>query len=344
MSAIDLRSDAALESSDGIRAALASVGRGMSVRGAASRELEEHLADTFGMESAAFVPTGTLANVLAIKVVASPGSEVICESHSHMVRAESGSLAVMAGVTTRTWSDPRGLVNNDAIEQLIAHRSDPWFIPTAAVSVENTHSLGGGSVQSSAALERLFALSRRADFLIHVDGARIWNALVATGTPPRRYGELTDVLSVSMAKGLGAPVGAAILGSKELISTARVWRKRLGGELWNADPLASAGLWAIRNHLGRLEEDHHNARSLAAYLAERVPGRIDPTGVQTNMVLVDVGDRHASDITRELEQRGVLVGTIGSRTLRLVTHMNATDRDCMTAAREVVRALTVSTR
>jgi threonine aldolase len=318
---IDLRSDTVTRPTDGMRAAMASAAVGDDVYGEDPTviALEERVAELLGHEAALFVATGSLANLLAVRALVPPGQEVLCESLAHIARAELGSHGAISGVTMRTWTDPHGLVDLNAIEQLLAPDLGPFLVRTSAVSVENTHNFSGGRVQPIASMLALRELADRAGVSLHLDGARLWNAHVATGVPLAEYGRIADTVSVCLSKGLGAPVGSLVAGSRDMIADARVWRKRLGGGWRQAGVLAAAGLYALENHVTRLVEDHAHARLLAEAAG------LDPAGVETNIVVTDTDD--APGLVTRCRDEGLLVGAVGPRQVRLVTHLDVSRAD-----------------
>ena len=270
-----------------------------------------------------------MANVLAVRSLVGVGEEVLCEASAHIVRAELGSHAAVSGVTTRTWVGRP--VEMAQIERLLAPDMGPFFVTTKAIAMENTHNFGGGTVVP---IEEMQAVRRFADqhgVGVHVDGARIWNAHVATGTPLLDYGRCADVLAVCLSKGLGAPVGSLTVGTTEAVAEARVRRKRLGGGMRQVGILAAAGLHALDHHVERLAEDHEHARLLADACGA------DPSTVDTNIVVVDVPD--AARVVLAAREHGVLVSAVGRRALRLVTHLDVTRADAETAASVLAKVL-----
>ncbi|MDN5744338.1 MAG: aminotransferase class I/II-fold pyridoxal phosphate-dependent enzyme [Nocardioidaceae bacterium] len=328
---IDLRSDTVTQPTAAMRTAMAAAEVGDDVYGEdpTVRQLEERVADIFGHEAALFAPTGSLANVLAVASVVEAGQEVLCEARAHIARAELGAHAAVSGLTMRTWSHPFGQVDLTAIEDLFAPDLGPFFVPTAAISVENTHNFAGGAVVPLSDLEavRAFAQTHGAD--VHLDGARIWNAHVATGTPLASYGAVADVLAVCLSKGLGAPVGSLVVGSQEMVDLARVRRKRLGAGMRQVGILAAAGLHALDHHVERLVDDHANARLLAEATG------VDPASVATNIVVVEKAD--AAGFVARAREAGVLVSAVGARTVRLVTHLDISRADAERAALVLAR-------
>jgi threonine aldolase len=329
---IDLRSDTLTQPTEEMRAAMARAEVGDDVYGEdpTVNLLEERVAELFGHEAALFTPTGSMANVLAVRSVVAPGQEVLCESRAHIARAELGAHGAFSGITMRTWIDPRGQVDLTTIRSLFAPDMGPFFVPTAAISVENTHNFAGGAVLPLDDLRDLKEFANGAGARVHLDGARIWNAHVATGTPLREYGAIADVLSVCLSKGLGAPVGSLMIGSRDAIAEARVWRKRMGGGMRQVGILAAAGLHALDHHVDRLADDHAHARLLAEACG------VDPTSVDTNIVVVDRAD--ATEFVARAREAGVAVATVGPTAVRLVTHLGV-DRADAEAAAAALKAL-----
>ena len=345
---VDLRSDTVTAPTDGMRAAMAraEVGDDVYAEDPACHALEERVADLLGKEAALFTVTGSMANLLGVRSLVRPGEEVLCEARAHIARAELGAHAAIFGVTTRTWSHPRGLVDLDAVQAMLAPKAGPYFVSTAAVSVENTHNFGGGSVQPVETLRKLAEVTRPtgqpgAGVGVHLDGARLWNASAASGVPLRDYAELADVVSVCLSKGLGAPVGSVLAGPSAQIAEARVWRKRLGGGWRQAGVLAAAGSYALEHHLDRLGVDHDNARTLAVTLADAVPGVVDVASVETNIVVMDLARlaRSAGEVADHARREGVLVSVLSPSALRLVTHLDVDAAACRRAGEVLVGAL-----
>ena len=330
---IDLRSDTVTRPTPAMRAAMASaeVGDDVYAEDPTVRALEERVAGLFAKEAALLTPTGSMANVLAVRSVVGVGQEVLCESSAHIARAELGAHGAFTGLTMRTWTGERGGLDLAAVESLFAPDLGPFFVPTRAISIENTHNFAGGSVLPIQDMQALRSFADTHGVAVHLDGARIWNAHVATGVPLAEYGALVDVVAVCLSKGLGAPVGSLMVGSAEAIAEARVWRKRLGGGMRQVGILAAAGLHALDHHLERLAEDHANARLLAEACD------IDPAGVETNIVVVDVPD--AGAVVAAAREAGVLVGAVGPRTVRMVTHLDVSAAQARDAAAVMAKVL-----
>jgi threonine aldolase len=279
--------------------------------------LEADVAELLGHEAALFVPSGSLGNQLGIRLLVAPGYELVCDSLAHLARAELGAAAVFSGVTFRTWKATRGLLDVDAIAELIAPDAGPYLVSTAAIAVENTHNFGGGTVQPADQVQAVAELARRYGLGLHLDGARLWNAHVATGRPLRELAAGFDTVSVCLSKGLGAPVGSLLVSTAERIVEARVWRKRYGAGMRQVGILAAAGRYALSHHVERLADDHARARRLAAALGA------DPATVDTNIVVLDAAE--AATVAAKAREQDVLVSALGPRFLRLVTHLDVDD-------------------
>jgi threonine aldolase len=332
VTSIDLRSDTVTSPTPAMRRAMAEAEVGDDVYGEdpTVTRLEQRVAELLGHEAALFTPTGSMANVLAVRSVVAPGQEVLCEERAHIARAELGAHGAHSGITMRTWHAPDGQVPLERVQDLFAPDLGPYFVPTAAVAVENTHNFAGGAVVPLEQLQALRAWADEVGTAVHVDGARIWNAHVATGVPLVTYGGLADVMAVCLSKGLGAPVGSLMVGSAEAVAEARVRRKRMGGGMRQVGVLAAAGLHALDHHLERLAEDHEHARLLAEACG------VDPEGVDTNIVAFPSND--AAGFVARAAESGVRVGTVGPRTVRLVTHLDV-DRAATEKAAAVLAGL-----
>jgi threonine aldolase len=330
---IDLRSDTVTRPTEGMRAAMAAAEVGDDVYGEDPTvlSLQERVAGLLGHEAALFTPTGSMANMLGVRLLAQPGEEVLCDSVAHIVRAELGAHAAFGAVTTRTWTAVRGRLDVVQVQELAAPAGNPFLVSTGVVVVENTHNFGGGTVQP---LDQLRALRDWADgpgVRLHLDGARIWNAHVATGVPLSAYGTLFDTVAVCLSKGLGAPVGSLIVGSTDLITQARWWRKRLGGGMRQVGVLAAAGHYALDHHLERMADDHARATRLAQRLSQFSDGVVAP---ESNMVVVDLAKdgMAVEELAAKARAEGVLISGLGPYRLRLVTHLDVDDAACDRAA------------
>ena len=341
----DLRSDTLTRPTPAMREAMAVAEVGDDVYGEdpTVAALQERVAAMLGHEAALFTPTGSLANVLGLAALVPPGAELLCDSAAHVVRAELGAHGAVSGITTRTWTSARGLLDTDvlgAIADMMTPDAGPYLVSTAAVAVEDTHNFGGGTVQDLAAMARLRALTRGAGVRVHLDGARLWNAAVADAraTPDALLaaGGCADTVSVCLSKGLGAPVGSLLVSSAEVVAAARVRRKRLGAGMRQVGILAAAGLHALDHHVERLAHDHARAARLARAAADARPGCVDPSGVATNIVAMTVPDAPA--LVTAAAQHGVALSVVGPRTARAVTHLDVDDAAVEHAA-QVLTAL-----
>jgi len=330
---IDLRSDTVTKPTPEMRAAMAAADVGDDVYGEDPTviRLEERVATLFGHEAALFTPTGSMANVLALRSLVGVGEEVLCEASAHIARAELGAHAAYTGLTMRTWTGVRGGIDLPAIETMFAPDMGPFFVSTKAISVENTHNFSGGSVLPIEDLEALRAFADSAGAGIHMDGARVWNAHVASGVPLERYGRVADALAVCLSKGLGAPIGSLVIGSRDAIAEARVWRKRMGGGMRQVGVLAAAGLYALDHHIERLADDHAHARLIAEACGQ------DPAGVDSNMVVLTVPD--ASVVVAAAREAGVIVSAVGPRAVRVVTNLDVSKDQAEDAASVLAKLL-----
>ena len=328
---IDLRSDTVTKPSDAMRAAMSVAEVGDDVYGddVTANSLEERVAALFGFAAGLFTPTGSLANQLAIRQLVKPGEELITETFSHIVRAELGAGAAFSGITTRTWESPRGSLKASDPLRIARPDSGPYQVSTTAIAVENTHNFGGGTVQPLDEIKTLRAESLKMGLTMHLDGARIWNAHVATGVSFVEYGKYFDTVSVCFSKGLGAPVGSMVLSNKERIASARIWRKRYGAGMRQIGMLAAAAHFALDHNIERLADDHANATSLAKAVSAVAPKVVNPAEVETNIVVLDLtgANATAAEINAELKAAGILASTIGPTTLRLVTHLDVSAAD-----------------
>jgi threonine aldolase len=306
-------------------------------------ELESRVAAAFGHEAALFCATGSLANLLGVRCLVEPGQEVVCDVEAHIARAEMGAHAAVFGTTMRTFPSVRGLADVDAMAAMITPDAGPYLVSTGAVAIENTHNFGGGTVQPYDALRAISDLCLDRGVGRHLDGARLWNAHVATGTALVDYGALYDTISVCFSKGLGAPVGSVLVSSAANIAKARMWRKRLGGGWRQGGILAAAAIHALDHHVERLADDHVAARALARAVAGAAPAAVDPDRVQTNIVVLSTGDRLAAPVARAAAGAGVLVSALGPTMIRAVTHLGV-DRAQCEAAGEVLGRLIATDR
>ena len=338
---IDLRSDTVTRPTEGMRAAMASAEVGDDVYGEdpTVTELEQRTADLLGQQAGLFCVTGSLANLLGVGLLVEPGQEVLCDASAHIARAELGAHAAIGGVTMRTFGSIRGRLDVDSVAAMIAPDAGPHLVSTAAVAVENTHNFGGGTVQPLEQLEAVGRLCRHSGVGYHLDGARLWNAHVASGVALSTYGRLFDTVSVCFSKGLGAPVGSVLVSSADRIARARIRRKRLGGGWRQAGILGAGALYALDHHVDRLADDHAAARSFAETVAERAPSAVDPAAVETNIVVLDTGERPAAQVAADALAEGIVLSVLGPRALRAVTHLDVGQPACVRAGEVVGRLL-----
>ena len=342
-SPIDLRSDTVTRPSQAMREAMASapVGDDVYSDDPTVNSLEERVAAMFGKEAGVFTPTGSLANQLAIRILVAPGEELIAETNSHIVRAELGAAAVFSGITTRTWPAKNGLlIAEDALE-IARPNSGPYLVSTTAIAVENTHNFGGGTIQP---LDEIKALRKGADELglaLHLDGARIWNAHVASGVALNDYGKYFETISVCLSKGLGAPIGSVMLSTKDRVTKARIWRKRYGAGMRQVGLLAGAAHYALDHNISRLTEDHRRAKEIAIAIASVDASLIDPNTVETNIVGLDLSALPitAAELAARTKEAGLWISALGPKYARLVTHLDFDDAQCAQAIEILKRSL-----
>ncbi len=323
MNKIDFRSDTVTKPTQGMLDAMMSAKIGDDVFGEDEtvNALEEKLAQLFNMEAAMFCPSGTMSNQIAIKCFTQPMDEVICDQTAHVYRYEGGGIAYNSLASVRLLYGERGILTPELIEPEI--NADNIHYPNSSLVVlENTVNKGGGKCYQLSDIEPIHHLCAIKGIKLHLDGARIFNALVATGDEAASYGQYFDGISVCLSKGLGAPVGSVLLASKETIKKARKIRKVLGGGMRQAGFLAAAGIYALDHHVNRLADDHAHAKALANALVEaNFVSSVMP--VETNIVLFDVKQGlNADNVVRELEQKGILCNSTSPQTIRFVTHLD----------------------
>jgi threonine aldolase len=292
--------------------------------------LQEVVADLLGKEAGLFVPSGVMANQIAVKLHTTPGDEVILNRQSHIYNYETGAAGALSGVQLAPIDSPEVLLTADQVDAAIRPAMDV-FPRTTLISIENTLNKGGGRVYS---LDRLAAITdvvRRHDLALHLDGARLWNASAASGTPEREYAALADTVWVALSKGLGAPVGSVLAGPADLMEQARRYRKMFGGGMRQSGVLAAAGLYAIEHHRPELPHDHEKAQRLAEGIANLPHFAIDPSTVATNIVLFDVVEGDAAPVIERLSEEAVWTTPFGPSTIRATTHRDVSMEDIDTA-------------
>jgi threonine aldolase len=302
--------------------------------------LQEKVAKLFGKESAIFVPTGTMANQLAIKAHTQPGDEVIIEATSHAYTFEGGAGAALSGVQSYTLRGERGILETSQIEPAI-RPSDHHYAVTRLISIENTHNRGGGSIYPIEKMRDIYQLAKSKGLAVHLDGARLWNASVATGIRLHQYAQYADSVSVCLSKGLGAPVGSLVTGSKTFIDRVHRFRKMFGGGMRQAGILAAAGIYAIDHHFKRLAEDHENAKRLVLGLKEMKGISIEQEPVETNIIIFDVSGTGKTpvQVRDAMKKEGVLMNAVSPAQIRLLTHLDVTRKDIDTALKAFRKVL-----
>ena len=325
---IDLRSDTVTKPTAAMRKAMAEAEVGDDVYGEdpTVNRLQELAAEMLGKENALLVTSGTQGNQVSILTHCPPGSEVIIEAEAHIYCYEAGAAAALAGVQFCTLEGERGALSAEQVAEAV-RLDNIHFPPTSLVCLENTHNRAGGAVYPLEKLEAVYREASGRGIPVHMDGARLFNASVASGVPARQFAACADTVQICLSKGLGAPVGSLIAGPREWIGRARRWRKRLGGGMRQAGVIAAPGIVALQTMIERLAADHDNARFLAERLAE-LPGLLlDPASVETNIVVVELAKGVAADLAGALRQRGVLASVFGPRKLRFVIHKDVGRRD-----------------
>ena len=335
---IDLRSDTVTKPTPEMRRAMAEAEVGDDVYGEdpTVARLERTAAQLVGMEAALLVPSGTMGNEIAIRVLTERGDEVLVERRSHVARYELAGMSVLSGVMPRMVDAPGGHLTPDHVRQAVGPRAY-YASDVSLVVLENTHNLAGGTVLGVVEQRAVVAAARECGFRVHLDGARLWNAAVALGVAPASLTEGVDTVMVCLSKGLCAPVGSLLAASRERIERARRVRKLLGGGMRQAGVLAAAGLIALESLVPRLSEDHAHARLVGQALA-RVPGA-SVAPVETNIVVGVLAGRTAPDAVAALRERGVLATAMDARTLRFTTHRDVSRADCERAAEIVADVL-----
>lgn len=320
---IDLRSDTVTKPTKEMLEAMVASPVGDDVYGddPSINALEARVASMFGKEAGLFTPTGSLSNQLSIRLLVKPGEELILDQTAHIARAELGAAAAFSGITTRTFPSINGRLNADTALALAHPDAGPYLVSTKAIAVEDTHNFGGGTVQSLDEIQKLYKGAQEMKLPLHLDGARIWNAHVASGIKFSEYGKYFETMSVCFSKGLGAPIGSMMLSTKEKIAEARIWRKRYGAGMRQIGLLAGAINYALDHNIERLKEDHNRAAVIASACGLSKP--------DTNIVALDVSEYpfDAVQFAGILKENGILAGALGKNFVRLVTHKDLTDSD-----------------
>jgi threonine aldolase len=337
---IDLRSDTVTRPGDAMRKAMAEapVGDDVYREDPTIDRLQETVAAMLGKEAALFVPSGTMSNQVCLRTLSTVGDEVICHEDAHILHYEAGAAAAMSGLQLRPLPGEHGVLSAKAVADCI--RIPGEHSPrTSVVEMENTHNRCGGTVWPLEAMEAVASAAHARGVRVHLDGARLWNAHVASGVPLPAYAAVADSVSVCFSKGLGAPVGSALAGSREFVEAARYTRKRFGGAMRQAGIIAAGALYALEHNLGRLVEDHEKAEVLARYLGDAGLKLIHP--VQTNILIADVGSLGlpAAKVVAALGEQGVLCGVAAADRVRFVTHLDVSVDQVAKAGEIIGRAL-----
>jgi len=331
---IDLRSDTVTKPSPGMREAIfrAEVGDDVFGDDPTVIKLENIVADLLGKPKALFVPSGTMANQLCLRSQTEPGDEVILEKNSHIFNYEVGSASALSGLQLHPIKGVRGVMTKEQIEEEI--RPDDIHIPkTALICLENTHNRAGGTIFPLEEVEKIYELAKRNNIKMHLDGARLWNAVIATVIPLHKWARYFDSVSVCLSKGLGAPIGSVIAGTEDFIKKARRNRKMYGGGMRQVGIIAAAGIYAIENNFNRIAEDHRNARLLAERLSQIEGIQIETESVQTNIVVINIekSKKDVSQVIEQLKSKGVLVVSFGKNKMRAVAHLDVSRNDILEA-------------
>lgn len=331
---IDLRSDTVTKPSPGMREAIfrAEVGDDVFGDDPTVIKLENIVADLLGKPKALFVPSGTMANQLCLRSQTEPGDEVILEKNSHIFNYEVGSASALSGLQLHPIKGVRGVMTKEQIEEEI--RPDDIHIPkTALICLENTHNRAGGTIFPLEEIEKIYELAKRNNIKMHLDGARLWNAVIATLIPLHKWARYFDSVSVCLSKGLGAPIGSVIAGTEDFIKKARRNRKMYGGGMRQVGIVAAAGIYAIENNFNRIAEDHRNARLLAERLSQIEGIQIETESVQTNIVVINIekSKKDVSQVIEQLKSKGVLVVSFGKNKMRAVAHLDVSRNDILEA-------------
>ena len=324
---IDLISDTVTRPTTGMLEAImhAKVGDDVFKMDPTVNALQEKAAAMFGMEDALFFPSGTMANQTAIKLHTQPGDKLICDKYAHVYNYEGGGAAFNSGVTCKLIDGNRGMFTAEQLQEAVAGRSDIHVPYSRLVCIENTTNKGGGACWDFSELKKLQKISTDNNLAFHLDGARLFNALVAKNETPQQYGHLFDTISICLSKGLAAPVGSILLGSKEHIAKALRIRKLLGGAMRQVGLLAAAGIYALDNHIERLAEDHQKAKEIGEVL-ESVAYVTKVETIETNIIIFYVDEKIGADnFIQKMKTKNILLTPMGEGRIRIVTHLDYTN-------------------
>ena len=332
---IDLRSDTVTQPTKGMLEAMSKAVLGDDVLGDDPTviELQEIAARILGKEAGLYVPSGTMSNIVATRTHTSPGDEIVTEAHSHVYQYEGGAFAALSGCSVALIQAKNGLMTPEEVSNSIrkAEGSLSHYPNGSLVCVENSAQGGGGTVYSQDSLDEICKIAKGKDCRLHMDGARLFNAAVASGTDPARVVRDFDTVSICLSKGLGAPVGSVLVGSKKDLTQAHRWRKMFGGGMRQAGVIASAGIYALENNIERLTEDHKRARTFAEAINTMKPFSVNLETVQSNIVFIGVEKGSTKRKIDELSKHGVEILDTDDSTIRAVFHLHITDEDLGTA-------------
>jgi threonine aldolase len=329
MKFIDLRSDTVTRPSQQMRKAMyeAEVGDDVFKEDPSVNRLQEYAAELLGKEAALFVPSGVMGNQICLNILTSPGDEVICERDSHIFNYESGSPAALSGIQLYPLDGKNGVISAEQVEPVIRPLSAYYMPRTKVIEIENTHNRAGGTVYPLEKQIELKKLAEKYNLYFHLDGARIWNASAASGISLKKYAEYTDTISCCLSKGLGAPVGSLIAGTTEMIKEAFRVRKAWGGGMRQAGILAAAGLFALKNNIERLVEDHQKAKRLAEVIQENKNLEININSVQTNILIFKPLKMTVEESLLKCKEKGLLLSVGKIDSLRAITHLDVSDTE-----------------
>ena len=335
MNYIDLRSDTVTRPTPAMRHAMANANVGDDVFGEDPTviALQEKVASLLGKEKALYVPSGVMGNQLSIKAQTEPGDEIICEQDAHIFNYETAAPSLISSVQVKTIPGIRGVIRADQLTTAI--RPKAYYMPRSRmICLENTHNRSGGTIYPLDEIKRIADFARTHEMIMHLDGARLWNAWVATGIHPKEYAQYFDSVSVCFSKGLGAPVGSATAGTAAFIERVHKWRKVFGGGMRQAGIVAAGALYALEHNIERLKEDHEKAKTFATDISRLPKLSIDMEAVQTNIIIVNVEKtgKHPDEIIALLKSKGVLV-TLGTyNSIRVVMHLDVSTEQVTQAA------------
>jgi threonine aldolase len=340
---LDFRSDTVTKPTPAMRRAMAEaeVGDDVFCEDPTINRLQERVAELLGKEAAVYVPSGSMSNQVGVRLHCNPGDEFICEAGCHIYNYEQGAFAQLSGIVARTVQGEHGVMRPEQLEGLIRPDNE-HLVRTRLVTIENTHNRGSGRIQPYEVVESVCDWAHENRLRTHLDGARLFNAVVASGIPAKEWAQHFDTVSVCFSKGLGAPVGSALAGPRDLMVLARRHRKLFGGTMRQAGVIAAGALYALNHHIDRLAEDHANAQRLADIIRSIDELELRPPVIDTNMAIFAVDPKlgTATEFATALKQRGLLMLSVSERTIRAVTHLDVNDRDVERAGeilRETIR-------